>query len=80
MQWRQRADAPLIRSHGLMNCRGSSAQARMTPNVRRPTVEDSNQQNHVLKSFIKDKYDDKIYVVRGREQMAWCWLGGRMLL
>merc|ERR1719506_2733979 len=31
-------------------------EANIPPGVRRPTVEDANQQNHVLKTFIKDKY------------------------
>ena len=36
-------------------------EARIPPGVRRPTVEDANQQNHVLKTFIKDKYQDRIW-------------------
>ena len=41
-------------------------EARIPPGVRRPTVEDSNQQNHVLKTFIKDKYQDRCWAAPER--------------
>ena len=41
-------------------------EARIPPGVRRPTIEDSNQQNHVLKTFIKDKYQDRCWAAQER--------------
>jgi len=41
-------------------------EAQIPPGVRRPTIEDANQQNHVLKTFIKDKYQDRCWAAQER--------------
>ena len=51
-------------------------EARAGPGVKRPTVDDANSQNHVLKSFIRDKYQDRLFCAPGGPPEAWLAANG----
>ena len=46
-------------------------EARAGPGVKRPTIEDANSQNHVLKAFIRDKYQDRLFCAPGGPPGSW---------
>eukprot|EP00312_Isochrysidales_sp_CCMP1244_P000788 CAMPEP_0196688936 /NCGR_PEP_ID=MMETSP1090-20130531/17587_1 /TAXON_ID=37098 /ORGANISM="Isochrysis sp, Strain CCMP1244" /LENGTH=153 /DNA_ID=CAMNT_0042027903 /DNA_START=47 /DNA_END=504 /DNA_ORIENTATION=+ len=43
-------------------------EANIGPNDRKPTLEDSNAQNHVHKAFIRDKYENKRWAANGSQE------------
>ena len=51
-------------------------EARAGPGVKRPTIEDANSQNHVLKAFIRDKYQDRLFCAPGGPPEAWLAANG----